>query len=113
MSAPLESLVVLPGVFGLCHHCGPELYWSRLPEAIPSERAVALCATVSAAFSAYAGAGRFLREAWFEFPGFAVLVLAFPGPDSSDSRQDFLTFFLSDRSAAPAVIAAAKAIVYC
>lgn len=105
MNAAVESLANLPGVTGLCHHRGAEVLWGILPENVSEERALALCAAVHAAFGAYAGAGRVLREAWFEFPGFGVLVLAAPAV----APGDFLTFFITDRAAAAGVAAAVKA----
>jgi hypothetical protein len=104
MSTSLESLANLPGVTGLCQHTGSDVGWSRLPDDVSSERAAALCAAISSAFSTYAGAGRILREVWFEFPGFAVLVISSPnaGP------EEFLTFFLSDREAAAAITGAIR-----
>ena len=103
MSASLESLATLPGVAGLCAHRGGEITWSRLPDSISMERAAALCAAVSSAFATYAGAGRQLREAWFEFPEFCVLAL--PGAGTEDAM---LTFFLTGRSCAGTVTGAAR-----
>ena len=102
MSADLESLAALPGVAGLCQHRGGEVVWARLPESVTAESAAALCAAVSAAFASYAGAGRVLREAWFEFPGMAVLVVCPP------EAEEMLTFFVRERSAAADILATVR-----
>jgi hypothetical protein len=98
MNAVLDSIDELPGVAGVVHHRRDLVLYHRLPEALPLHSAVALCTAVHRAFGAYAGAGRALREAWFEFPQFSVLVIARP----SESPDEFLTLMISDRASAAA-----------
>ncbi len=100
MNALLDSIDDLPGVAGVVHHRKDLVLRHRLPESLPLHSAVALCAAVSRAFASYAGAGRVLREAWFEFSGFSVLVVAGP-PD------EFLTCIVAGRDSAAAAVKAA------
>jgi len=98
-----HDIASLPGVTGMLHHRGDLLLSHRLPADFPMPSAVALCAAVSRAFAAYAGAGRALREAWFEFPGCFVLVVARPAA----SPEELLTLLLTDRSSVAAATRAA------
>ena len=103
MSTAVDQLAALPGVTGICLHRGADMVECRLPEHVTGERAAALCAAVAGAFATYAGAGRQLREAWFEFPGLGVLAMPAPW-----QPEEMLTFFLTDRSHAGTATGAAR-----
>ena len=109
MNAILEQLAASDGVAGLCAHRGGIIKWQRLPDSLSSDRAAALCHAVSQAFASYAKAERPLQQAYFEFPGQGVLVVARTSEDPATTPGFFLTFLLNDRSAAPAAIIGAAA----
>ena len=109
MSPVLEKIANLPGVSALLHHRGGILLAQRLPDTLSADEASALCNAVSRAFAIYAGAGRLLREAWFEFPNRCVLVVARPSEDAIAAPAEFLTMIVSDRTvSAPASQAAVR-----
>lgn len=98
MNPALEKIANLPGVSGLLHHRGGIILAQRLPDHLSADQASALCNAVSRAFATYAGAGRLLREAWFEFPDRCVLVAALPSDDAVTAPSEFLTMIVADRT---------------
>ena len=109
MNQEIEKLSALDGVNGLFVHRGGIIKWQRRPDSLSIDNAGALCNAVSKAFATYARAERPLMEAYFEFAGQSVLVLAW-NPAAGETAPDmFLTFLLRDRPAASVVIRHAAA----
>src|SRR5688500_3040403 len=111
MNPDIENLAALDGVAGLFVHRGGIIKWQRRPDSLSNDHAGALCNAVSKAFAAYARAGRPLTQAWFEFTGQSVLVMARTPAANEAGPEMFLTFLIRERTVAAAVISAALAYV--
>jgi len=99
VSEELEQLAVFDGVTGLFLHHGGIIRWQRRPESLTIDNAAALCHAVSHAFIAYLRADRHLTQAYFEFSGQSVLVVAGNQGAADAGPQSFLTLLLRDRAA--------------
>ena len=109
MMTPTPALIALTrldGVTGVCLQRGSLIRWRDQPS-ISSEQANALCRAVAQTFRNYASAERPLLEAYFEFSGLSVLVVASP---ADWGTTEYLTFLLRDRTA---TAGAAKAAAAC